>query len=376
MNNIIQTSVKSLRNNRLFTINQKNSNRYRVDLCEPDGSRTSYFFGTPIYSETNGKIIDFSFHQSGSDIYLIGSNANITLSDKIIMENITGSCICSLKGNTYLYSSQKAVTKYETLFPSSNGIVYVVMCSKDDPYTLTIELNSRFMQIQENGKYFAVLLDDFKPFLSVSCMGQTDFMKNIYGPIELSYTMIDDKTYEISIRPYSDEQQLVMFEVNLYEPKIFQDTTVESQNPKLNNVFGGTAYVGTTKEFGTQQLYTRLDDSKLQEIKNHKILKAILHIPKLSKSLIPLSCYPINERFCSFGSNWENKISFLKDQQQTVLTDQFVNIDITSIIRDKKGFFKPNEGIVIVATNENSGHSIIATGDNYFTPQILEINYL
>ena len=45
------------------------------------------------------------------------------------------------------------------------------------------------------------------------------------------------------------------------------------------------------------------------------------------------------------------------------------------ILTDKYGRFIRGEGFIIKAQKKDSGFIVIATGDNYFAPQILEICY-
>lgn len=54
------------------------------------------------------------------------------------------------------------------------------------------------------------------------------------------------------------EAEKIEFEVNIFEEKIFFDTTVGSKNVYLNNVYGGLAVIGRSIQFGEQILYTKL----------------------------------------------------------------------------------------------------------------------
>ena len=166
-----------------------------------------------------------------------------------------------------------------------------------------------------------------------------------------------------------------MLEANLYDHKLFQDTTVESNNPKSNNAFGGIGYIGSSQTYGEQWLYSRSDFTKLTELNDKKILQAILHIPKWNKSAVELSTSLVSARFCSFGSNWNNKISEKSMFTASQITDHYINIDLTSILADKYGQLTANEGFILKEKKKGSGFSVISTGDNYLKPQILEINY-
>ena len=158
----------------------------------------------------------------------------------------------------------------------------------------------------------------------------------------------------------------------MQETKLFQDTTVESRHPKMNNAFGGTAFLGQTDIFGEQWLYSRLEFSNLPQLQNKRILKAILHIPKLNNSNCLLTIHHISARFCSFGSNWKNKISITDPLTESVISNGYYHLDITNLIRDIK---KKSENYVIRAKDLNSKPAIISTGDSFFKPQILEVKF-
>ena len=65
-----------LRKGSPVVIDYHNSNRYRVVVQENDGTRTAYYFSTPIYNRKTRKMIDVKFQSNGGAIFSIGSNAN------------------------------------------------------------------------------------------------------------------------------------------------------------------------------------------------------------------------------------------------------------------------------------------------------------
>lgn len=49
--------------------------------------------------------------------------------------------------------------------------------------------------------------------------------------------------------------------------------------------------------------------------------------------------------------------------------------DITEIVKDLIGLNMPrNPGIVMIPIQNDKNYRLISTGDNYFTPQMIEIN--
>ena len=72
--------ISRLRKGKPISVDRHNSNRYRVVVQEDDGSKTAYYFSTPIYNNKTRKMVDAKFKSSDGTIYATGSNANITRS--------------------------------------------------------------------------------------------------------------------------------------------------------------------------------------------------------------------------------------------------------------------------------------------------------
>lgn len=373
--NAILNEISKLRKDVPLIIDYKNNNRYRVVAIEENGTKTAYYFTAPIYNNRTRNAVDMKFYTNGRTIYSTGSSANITISDSIRMENAEGCCVVPLLDYTRLISEQEAICGRERIFPTTNGIAVKSMCSEGKPYTFTVEISKPFLEVRANDKYFALMSERFRPFVTISCFGTADECGNIIAPAKITYQKISDRKYIITLIPCSALGKSVAFELNLYEPKLFQDTTVENKNPKKNNAFGSVGFIGTTKEFGEQWLYTRPDFSKLNELNDKKILRAILHLPKLNSSAVELTASKVSARFCSFGSTWDNKIAETTSLTNSQITDHYIDLNILPFFADKYGKLSKGEGFILKTKKKDSGFSVIATGDNYFSPQILEINY-
>lgn len=172
------------------------------------------------------------------------------------------------------------------------------------------------------------------------------------------------------------EGDALSFELNLYEQKVFQDTTVESANPSENNAFGGIALLGTTPWYGEQWLYTRPDLSKIPELYSVYVKKVLLHIPCLHSTGAKLSVVTPTARFCSFGSTWNNKIGQTEQRAVAEKKGKYVTVDLTETFTNPaEQRLLYTEGIVLKPGNTKEGFTALATGDNYGLPQILEVQY-
>ena len=141
----------------------------------------------------------------------------------------------------------------------------------------------------------------------MSCIGSADENGWIVAPAILESNQEEPGTFVLSIIPQSPYAKFVVFEINLYEQKLFQDTTVESQNADSNNVYGGTAFLGETTAFGEQWLYSRPDVSKLADLAGRGISKAVLHMNQFNKgadsvSYTHLDVYKRQEQLARFAA--------------------------------------------------------------------------
>ena len=106
------------------------------------------------------------------------------------------------------------------------------------------------------------------------------------------------------------------------------------------------------------------------------INKAILHIPKLNYSTVEFSAFKVATRFCSFGSNWNNKITSSSPISDSSSNSGYQNVDLTSLfVNPRTRIIIKSEGLILKSKIKGSGFSAITTADSYFAPQILEINF-
>lgn len=368
--------VQHLRQGRSLHIDRNNNNRYRIIAQEPDGSRTAYCFGIPIYTP-KGRLINRKFLCNEHSAYFAGSNAKITIENDILMENSSGRCHISLP--------KAFITKQETIIscqrlkisPTFNGILCRADCRNEQGFSFKVTTQHNFFKVRQNGKYFALMSEEFKPFITVSCIGTVDEHDRIIAPAEIHLESTSDLEYVLTISSLSTNGSYVWYEINLHENKLFQDTTVESKHPKENNAFGGTAFIGKTEMYGEQWLYTRPDFSKISETFSKQIRRVVLHLPQYTSNGDTLSAIGIASRFCSFGSTWEKKIAPTVAVSESTSLNRYQSIDITRFAVDPQTrSLLRTDGMILRAKGQKSGAAIVATGDSYHTPQILEINYI
>ncbi len=368
--------VARLRNGYPINIDYHNSNRYCLVVQEDNGSRTAYYFSTPIYNLRTRKLVDVGFQSNGGVVYSTGSNANITISENVHMENAEASCAINLPQKPMLVSSQEVCCGSTLLIPTTNGIAMKCNVKDNAKVSFVIEVGEPFLNIRANDKCFALMKENFRPFVVFSCIGSLDSSGNVIAPAKMEYQKLTDKKYMITVSATSPLAHYVMLEGNLYENKLFQDTTVESMNPSTNNAFGSVGFIGNTSLYGEQWLYSRLDYSRISEIMDKRIQKAVLHIPKMNQSRVEFSAFKVLARFCSFGSNWNNKIAGGAPISDSLSNSGYQSLDFTSLLVDQRTrTITRTQGFILKSKVKGSGFSVITTGDSYLAPQIMEINY-
>ena len=366
--------VKKLRGGKSMVIDRRNSNRYFIAAAESNGTKTAYCFGVPVYNKKTRKLLDLCFYNNSGVWCSEGSCARISVTEEILFEDEDRYCRLLLPEKIFSCSAQLLRCGAAEILPTVNGLFFRILCPPGQAYKMTLLSDRPHMSLRSNGRFFSLMKEWLTPLITVSCIGAANGEGRIVAPCFLSYQKISDCEYSVEICHTCPSGAYMQFEINLHEPKLFQDTTVESLHPDLNNAFGGTAFIGTTAAYGEQWLYLKPDFIRLSELYDRQILKAVLHLPEYGGDSV-LTAFGLTSRFCSFGSVWDNKIPESEEISDAFRTEGYQSLDITRLITDRSGFFKTADGIIIRPKIKGSGFSAVATGDSYYAPQILEVNF-
>lgn len=351
-----------------FLIDTQNSNRYRIMVKESLG-HTAYCFSTPIYNIYTRKLIHTNFERTENGHYFRGTNGSISIcQNRCIFENKDGRVIISLNQELGIPKDKHSPQHNVIVTPTLNGLRFVV-----NERQLTFQLTSEIKQesIRFHSTCFSIMSEKFKPFLSVASLYAYDGDDN-FSPVEIKHQDKGNQIYDISFFHELKNGSFV-FEINLYEPKLFQDTTVESLHPNTNNAYGAIGFIGKTKQFGEQWLYSRPDFSKIPDFMSTRIDKVFLHVPVLNGNIENLDIFIPEKRFCSFGSTWNKKIN-PSTQIASSNNGRYLTIDVTSIFTNRlDNTLVYNEGLILRKPKGKNDFIAISTGDCYSAPQILEI---
>ncbi len=356
-------------------VEQKNSNRYRLLVQENGKTHTAYLFSCPI-SNLNREQVKLQFENTKDRSVFRGSNCEIIISDKIVFRNSNGSCQVLFPLGIVQRTNTSISYEHMTVFPTFNGLAFKVNSDALEKIEFTLSLESNCDGLRMNSKYVAFMTQWFEPLITVLCTGTLGKNGEVLGDAELLCRKTGNKMISIRMRANHTEAKYVMFEINMYEPKLLQDTTVESKKPDENNVFGSTAFIGTSNCCGEQWLFSRIDFSKIVDLVPHEINSAKLHLPKLNDSNLTISAYKVKKRFCSFGSNWKNKVGVGEFVSRSYNNGDYISLDITDfLINNESKKLIYTDGLLLKCEDAQNEFVAVSTADSCYSPQIVEINY-
>lgn len=368
--NSILNEIKKIRNEENLFVDTNNSNRYRIIVDNQNNTYSAYYFSAPIYNEQSKKLVTPHFTKKDNIIYYTGSNAEISIKDSVIIKNKYGMCTLSIPSIPTMESEQLLRCNDDYILPTKNGIVYKADITNRKEITIELKLHNPNIGILSNDNFFAIMRSTFRPFITISSLGV--FNNNqLSSPAIMSYQQIHKDAFKLKFNSFSEGDYLLI-DINLHEPKLIQDTTVESLHPKKKNAFGEVAFIGNTDILGTQWLYIRPEMINMIDFFNKDILKVKMYLPKLNNMELPINAYKTVRRFCSFGSDWDNKVgsSFLIGDIKYV--NNFATLDITNVVKNYNGLLG---GIVLKPGFSDTNHVAIATGDCYCYTPIIEVMY-
>lgn len=347
-------------------------NRYGL-ISKSDNNMKAYFFSVPILSQTTKKIVNSKIEKRDGVYYYNGSNCEVKIYNDRIM-------LCKGKEIIFLhFNAQKNIVLSEDgsylkaediiFFPTFNGIIIKQRGNK-----AKIKMESTTQKdVKNNSKNFAFMQSKFEPVVTFNAMFAENRYRDTFYNIMLHSNKITDNLYELELIASNENAFQLTYDINMYEPKLIQDTTVESKNPCENNAYGNISFLGKSSCLGIQFLYSRVDMEKMDLPTNIQILNVKIHIPYYTINGNDFRISVPVKRFCSFGSNWNNKIPYSNDVLLGIRNNGYITFDISKYVISKTGKWNPNEGFVIKSQGEH--FSIIGTGDNYYTPQIIEITF-
>lgn len=351
-------SIQQIRNQSDFEEIPLLDNRYCIVV--QDGSHeAAYFFSAPIRQLNNREFAsNYLVDCSDGTFFLQGTNATVRIQpNEFLFEKDNESVTVKLSdAHNWVGEGESITGNGIQVFPTTNGVAVLAKKRTEMPIVISVT-STNLNSVKSNSKYFAIMEEKHVPLFSLSTVCGRDK----YGKLVPSF--LKKKSIEEGVRITIDcmgaEESDILFEMNMYEHKIVQDTTVETRHPSENNAFGGVAFLGETSIFGEQWLYMKLDYSLLMHLNSKKIKSAMLYIPILGGSDMTFEAYAMDYRFCSFGSNWNNKVSRGKFPLKIMIEGGFCQVDLANIIIGHDKRLKFSNGFLIKATHISNGVNLL-----------------
>lgn len=379
--NSVWKEIEKLRSEPLGDIEPFDGNRNTIIVKERNRSYTAYCFSVPIRNRDNNQITSLNYNHVNCRSYHSGSNSLAEINERIELSSAEGNCVITLPGRCIKRTVDKLFwgdpldnnhSKTE-IIPTLNGIAIKAFCGNGMPYQFYLNINRDPFNIINTPKCFSFMISNFSPLVSVSCIGSLSSKMDLTGPCSLDAIPLKPSLYRITVTPTAQQTDYVLIEINMHEPKLMQDTTIDSQRPQESNTFGSISFLGTTDYFGEQWLLTKIDMLALHQLFNRKIHKCLFHVPTFSLDNVKLQASIPSERFCSFASNWDNRTAIERPLTTAEATNGYYHFNISPLIVGPKTTLTPKIAHLVITVEEK--YAVVSTGDSYFAPQILEFNY-
>lgn len=364
--------VLQLVNDKSLSLSSKQSNRYGLQfVCENGGE--NYYFSTPIYQQDTNKLICLQFQQQGDFFIFEGSNCVVIVSAKQIRFIQRNKDLFLLFKNPIVWTFDNGALFSERLSisPSYNG---VMLAGDLDAMQFDVFTTFDYESFRKSKNCVGLMENHFKPIFNFSALIAKGDDDELF-PLIVRYFEKNKQEGKVAFLATDEHCTQGVIELNFYEPKLMQDTPVSEKRPVENNAFGAIAFMGQSEYYGSQWFYFRPEFHNVPEMKNKVIQKITLYLPCWNTSNLLMEMHNLQSRFCSFGSNWENKIRTGERRYAASQKDGYLSIDVTQLY-SYSGQLTASIGTVLIARPTNqASFQIISTADCYARPPILCVKY-
>lgn len=366
-------SIAYLTQRSILNVNENQSNRYCILLNTKDGNE-AFYFSTPIYNNVSRRLVRRNFAVFNNCYQFIGSNCTVQVTNTKLLFIKEHKTVGLDFGQNIVWDLNNGclISDDISIIPSYNGVLIEGDIRK---MVFNIKMNFDYSNVRNSHNCICFMESKFRPIFVVSALKTQPYNNAACSPLFVNLNTVSRSTGGLSF--YSSDLTVTRgaIEMNFYESKLIQDTPVSVKYPNENNAFGPIGFIGKSDLYGTQWLYSRLDINKMPELQNKFIRSIKMYVPKFNSSSMPLDMIELSNRFCSFGSNWSNKVQ-AGDKKHTIIDQgEYICIDMTDLYINR-GRLNEAAGMVIVPANSGAhGYKTISTGDSYSAPPIICVKY-
>lgn len=364
-------TVAELHRSAELDVDTRQSNRYCIRLNTPNG-KEAYYFASPIYNAHSRKLVRRVFLQNGTEYRFSGSNCTVTVSGMQIRlrQGTRAFTVTVPRQQVWRFQDGHLESADYTVYPTCNGV-----CLGGSVTALRLGYSARlpYRNVRISQNCLCWMEQQFKPAVVISALTAEGTRQR--APLRVRLEQASENAGTVCFETTDPALRRGFAEIDFYEPKLIQDTPVSGRLPKENNAFGPIAFIGKSAFYGTQWLYTRLDISKIQELRGVPIRDMKLYLPCLSGGGAAPELYGLTARFCSFGSNWSNKVRQSENGQTASILPRFLCLELTRFYTSRARLTESGGTVLTPSHSWEPGCHILATGDCCAMPPILCVKY-
>ena len=249
-------------------------NPYRVSVRDKD-SMSSYIFGVPVRAKRDGVILDTSWRERNNVYEFHGTSPDsviqVTADSVVLKKPRQRYSLFFEEWDSFEMGRKRLVGVHRDIESTTCGVKVTMAHTKGKVAALRLKADNVITDTRYNSQCFSFLERNNRPFATVAAMFHIG-EDGEYYPLKLTNEKVDDHTYLLRPEPSVQMDGQIVFEFNLYEDKVLQDTTVSEAMIWENNAFGSTAFIGRTDMFGDQWLYSKTTLVPLEEYFFSRIL--------------------------------------------------------------------------------------------------------
>jgi len=402
---------KSLDMNSIFL--QKNeispvSTKYSA-LFRDENKRHMYIFAAPVreflnnnYYLLNNKIeiINGSYGTNNTNFNVTFNNNNITMTNMDLKYSLNFNRDLNVQHEEKyrnIYNQTVEAVKYKNVapnidmisLPTYNGLmVEFDMSGKPDSNSIELEIDIGNLNFaNDDAGYVNILNGDDKVNDKVGVVYQGIVVDNANRYYPANKTMIyskNKKNYlQIDLSKLTEDIEYpIKLSVNLdfYMEKMFYDTSVYQDTPKINTVLNNISIFDAINEKHDGYTYIKYNLSSFTP-KDSSMLDSLTYSFYVMNVVnkVEIEVFRVKHDWCSWLINWEKKPDYgAKVGQFTVSEAGWHTLDLTEYAKsliDNQYDHLLNNSIVFKVKSNTNGYALIASMDNSNMAQYFEVKY-
>lgn len=341
---------------------------YRIHISRVD-SDAVVISSCPFLSEQKSEIIPTGFDCIETELYR-GLNVTLERYENLIKMNRGNfSLSFDLDGMECVHRFKNYMgDEYEEVLKSKAGIVFPTLngfAIENDGSVKLKFTSEKQLALYDIGEY-CLLYDEREGLIfSINCMAD-----NLTERVNV---IAESNGFEHCIEVNAKSKDKVIVTVNGYAPKSLFDTVLDPLKPEFNHAYAENVHLWNEEE-GGEWLAIRPNCIVFSDLYSKKLRSARLYMRNLSHKHTNVFYGLLRYYWCAFTIMWATREQPEEWKNAYEERDGYYVLDITEYV---KAMFlervKMSPGLVISA--RGSDGLVLSTGDNYFAPLLIEMEF-